>query len=198
MSSRSATRPISSATGHRRRQKPRRAALRQARNGRHHSPTEGRPRDPSKGCLIVEPDLSQVHQFGDAYLPALEIQLRRFLSTATRTIVEYGTGGSTALLIRLIDDIWDGKIPDDLVLLSIDHNEAYQRSVSASLPCRSYLHLRTYDLFGIVDTTTLAGVNYATASGLLRRPIDLAYVDGRTRAQCILFVGPRLRDGGAV
>jgi hypothetical protein len=141
------------------------------------------------------PAILQLNQQGDTYLVELARLVDEYLGPDADTVVEYGTGASTLLLIEALAQRRGHGISS--VLLSIHHNGDWQRRVASTLPHRRFLHLRTYDLVGISDNGDL-GFNYATAPCLLRRWVDLAYVDGKTRAQSVLAVATILKDGGRI
>ncbi len=138
------------------------------------------------------------NQYGQAYDDQLRSLLDACITAETRTIVEYGSGAST----RMMCDIIETKLTDEgragLVLLSIDHTENWQRAVALTLPWKRYLHLRHCELQGRCKSTEDKGVSYTTAPEQLRRPLDFVYVDGRNRAQCVLFTSLLLAPGGVI
>jgi hypothetical protein len=141
--------------------------------------------------------LMRLNQYGTAYLWSLYQMLNELLTPDMRFVVEFGSGASTLILQELIAS----KVrrpADDLCLLSIDHIAEWQRLVSQHVRPSRFTHFRTYDLVGYCEHTSDGGFNYATAPLMLGRPIDLALVDGRTRAQCALAVASRLAPEGAV
>jgi Methyltransferase domain len=149
-----------------------------------------------KSCEYTPP-ARQLNQYGDRYLLDFVGLVNRNLGLEVDTVVEYGTGSSTMVLGDVLARRQGGG-PVPAVLLSIDHNGEWQRQVASTLPYWSFLHLRTYDLFGSMEHEADVGFNYATAPYLLRRQVDLAYVDGRTRAQCVLAVAAILKDSGTI
>ena len=153
--------------------------------------------EPSRVSRVPDiPAAKPPNQYGDQYLADLADLVGSFLGPNADTVVEYGTGASTWVLAEALAKRQGDGSP--AILLSIDHNDDWQRNVASSLPHWPFLHLRTYDLFGACESAADVGFNYATAPYLLRRGVDLAYVDGRTRAQCVLAVAAILKDGGWV
>jgi hypothetical protein len=140
--------------------------------------------------------LSDLNQFGTRYSVELFDLLDRLIDHETRCVVEYGSGLSTLLIQELL--LAKAGRRKDLVFLSIDHNQDWQRQVARALPPRAFTHLRTIDLIGECETTSDHGYNYATAPQLLQRDVDVAFVDGRTRAQSVLAVATCLKQGGTI
>ena len=147
--------------------------------------------------LLNMPAARQLNQYGAQYLLDFAGLVSRYLGPEADTIVEYGTGTSTLVLgDALTQRQCTGGV--SAVLLSIDHNGEWQRQIGSKLPWWRFLHLRTYDLFGAMEHEADVGFNYATTPYLLRRRVDLAYVDGRTRAQCVLAVATILKEHGHI
>lgn len=154
--------------------------------------------DPRKSGPAPSPAPGSINQYGLAYDNALRSLLEPLITHETKTIVEYGSGAST----RMLCDIIDAKLPQEaresLVLLSIDHTQDWQRQISQALPWKNYLHLRHHELAGRCRSSEDQGVNYTTAPEQLKRPLDLVYVDGRNRMQCVLFSSLLLSPGGTI
>ena len=49
-----------------------------------------------------------------------------------------------------------------------------------------------------MESRAEAGFDYATSPYLLHRWVDLAYVGGAVRANCVLAIVPILKDGGSI
>lgn len=153
---------------------------------------------PGKSGTIRPSAPGSISQYGLAYDNALRSLLEPLITPETKTIVEYGSGASTRMLCDIIDAKLSRESRESLVLLSIDHTEDWQRQISRALPWRNYLHLRHYELAGRCQSSEDLGVNYTTAPEQLKRPLDLVYVDGRNRVQCVLFASLLLSPEGTI
>ena len=160
-----------------------------------HEPTE--MSDAFRAFAAAYPrSLSDLNQYGVSYAAELFALFEGLVDHKTRCIVEFGSGFSTLILQELL--FGQAERVEELIFLSIDHNQDWQRRVARALPLRAFTHLRTVDLVGECETTNDSGFNHATAPQLLQHKVDVAFVDGRTRAQSVLAIATCLNTGGAI
>jgi len=140
---------------------------------------------------------SQLNQYGEQYLVDLISLVDTQVGPDADTVVEFGTGVSTLILSEALSqrNQTAGTAP---VLLSIHHVGDRQREVASALHCWPFLHLRTHELSSTMESRVEAGFDYATSPYLLHRWVDLAYVGGAVRANCVLAIVPILKDGGSI
>lgn len=153
---------------------------------------------PTASSAIKSAASVSLNQYGFAYDAVLRSLLEQLITDETKTIVEYGSGASTRMMCDIIETKLSRSSRQKLVLLTIDHTEHWQRQTSRALPWKNYLHLRHYQLAGRCETTQDLGVSYTTAPEQLKRPLDLVYVDGRNRMQCVLFSSLLLSPDGVI
>jgi hypothetical protein len=136
-------------------------------------------------------------QYDEQDLRTLAELVEQHLQPDADTIVEFGTGVSTLVLGEALARCRSAtSVPP--VLLSIDHAGDWQREVASRLPWWPFLHLRTHARSTSPGERDKGDFDYATAPYLLRRRIDLIYVDGRDPGHCILAVAPLLRDDASI
>ena len=140
---------------------------------------------------------SQLNQYGEQYLVDLISLVDTQLGPDADTVVEFGTGVSTLILSEALSqrNQTAGTAP---VLLSIHHVGDRQREVASALHCWPFLQLRTHGLSSAMESRAEADFDYATSPYLLHGWVDLAYVGGAVRANCVLAIVPILKDGGSI
>jgi hypothetical protein len=130
-------------------------------------------------------------RYGDKFAGELVELIERFAPTASR-FLEWGSGESTRALCAIASTR-----PDPMVL-SIDSEDAYQRSVAASLPLYNFLHFRCLDLQGPSESQDDQGASYSSYPYLIGLEFDVALIDGRRRSECALTAAQVVAEGGVI
>jgi hypothetical protein len=130
-------------------------------------------------------------RYGGNFAGELVELIERFAPMASR-FLEWGSGESTRALCAIAS-----RRPDPMVL-SIDNEDAYQRSVAASLPLYSFLHFRCLDLQGPSESQDDQGASYSSYPYLIGLEFDVALIDGRRRSECALTAAQVVAEGGVI
>ena len=94
-------------------------------------------------------------------------------------VLEWGSGESTAVLLREVDSRVTGR------LVTIDNNLSYQEKVLAGMLGKPRLLALSLDLTGSYDPAS-PELNYSTKPLSMPRCWDLIVIDGRRRLECAL------------
>lgn len=129
--------------------------------------------------------------YGDAYQSEFRTLLEGLHPSASR-FLEWGSGVTTGIMCEI------AKTRSNPFVLSIDHNQAYQKQVAAELPKYPFLHLRTQDLQGRSYSQADMGPSYSTYPLYLGASFDVIFIDGRRRMECALAATQCLNEGGFV
>ena len=117
-------------------------------------------------------------RYGDNYLSELRRVLENYLRPRSGNILEWGTGYSTAEILRHLQSV------NCKFFLSIDDQEHYLQSWSKTLPTPNFFHLKCISLTGSCTNDRDRGVNYSTYPLTLGKEFDFVFIDGRRRIEC--------------
>ncbi len=130
-------------------------------------------------------------RYGNSFLSELTELVERFAPTASR-FLEWGSGETTRALCGI------ASTRADPMVLSIDDQGAYQRSVAASLPLHNFLHFRCLDLQGPSVSQDDQYASYSSYPYLIGLEFDVALIDGRRRGECALTAAQVITEEGVI
>jgi predicted O-methyltransferase YrrM len=117
--------------------------------------------------------------FGSDFLPELARIVDSHAGSAS-AFLEWGAGLSTLLLAEIAGSRGN-------TYISIDHNEAYARSVASRIHPPAAVRLLACDLTGPKLGQTDQGLNYTNAPAALDLDFGFILIDGRRRLECLFM-----------
>ncbi len=131
-------------------------------------------------------------RYGANFSGELTALIKRFAPTASR-FLEWGSGESTKVLCAI------AATRRDPMVLSIDHEDSYQRGVAASVPRYPFLHFRRLDLQGPSESQDDQYPSYSSYPFLIGAEFDVALIPGgHHRGECALTAAQIVTEDGVV
>jgi hypothetical protein len=117
--------------------------------------------------------------YGYNYINEFIRVIDTFAPANVQAILEWGSGLTSQVLADYAVRQWKSEL-----LLTIDDNEIYQKSIFAAAAAPACVSLKTINLTGLCRSQEDPELNYSTFPLALGRKFDLLFIDGRRRVEC--------------